>query len=114
MFRCPDDVRDRLARLDHSTDFAEVKVAKATKKYKDACNKLEYIEFRLARISEDELKFATVAFSRKYAVTKTEYLKTKLDEAKEEVTYFTRVKLELMVAAYRDPKNFFDGIPYLD
>ena len=114
MYRPPADIRDRIDKLDNSTDFAEVKVAKATKKYKDACNKLEYIEFRLARISEDELKFASVAFSRKYAVTKMEYLKTKLDEAKAEVIYFTQLKLQIQTAPYRDPKNFFDGIPYLD
>jgi hypothetical protein len=114
MFRCPEDVRDNIARLDQLTDIGDVKVAKANKKYKDACNKLEYIEFRLARISEDDLKFASVSFSRKYAAAKTDYLKTKLEEAQEEVNRLTRAKLELMVGVYRDPTNFLDGIPYLD
>jgi hypothetical protein len=114
MFRCPTNVREDIARLDKLADIGDVQVAKANKKYKDACNKLEYIEFRLARISEDELKFASVAFSRKYAAAKVDYLKTKLEEAQVEVRRLTRAKLELMVGAYRDPTNFSDGIPYLD
>ena len=114
MFRCPDHVRADIDRLDELANVGDVKVAKANKKYKDACNKLEYIEFRLARISEDDLKFATVAFRLNEAAAKTDLLKDKLEQAKEEVIYFTRVKLERLRGVYRDPANFLDGIPYLD
>jgi hypothetical protein len=114
MFQCPADIRDRLARLDKSTDYADTRVWKAEKKYKDAYNKLEYITRRLTQVSEDDPKFAMLSFRCNEAAAKTDSLQTKLDEAKEEVIYFTRVKLELMVAVYSDPKNFFDGIPYLD
>lgn len=114
MFQCPARVRDNIDQLDQLTDVADVKVAKATRDYKNACTKLEYIEFRIARISKDDLKFATVAFSRKYAAAKTDYLKTKLEQAQEEVSRLTRAKLELLVGVYSDPANFLDGIPYLD
>jgi hypothetical protein len=114
MFKCPEDVRADIARLDKLADIGDIKVAKANKKLKDALNKLEYIEFQLARISEGDLKFATVAFSRKYAVVKVDYLKTKLEEAQEEVRRLTRTKLERLCGVYRDPANFLDGIPYLD
>jgi hypothetical protein len=114
MFQCPADIRDRISRLDKSTDYADTRVWKADKKYKDAYNKLEYITLRLTQVYEDDPKFAMLSFRRNEAAAKTALLKDKLDEAKEEAIYFTRVKLQLMVAAYSDPANFRDGTPYLD
>jgi hypothetical protein len=114
MFQCPADIRDRIVRLDKSADYANIRVWKAEKKYKDACNKLEYIARRLTQVSDDDPNFAMLTFRHNEASVKTDNLQSKLDEAKEEVIYFTRVKLELMVAVYRDPNNFLDGIPYLD
>jgi hypothetical protein len=114
MFQCPDHVRNHIARLDKSIDYVDIRVWKADKKYKDACNKLEYITLRLTQICEADPKFAMLSFRRNEAAAKTTLLKDKLEEAKEEVIYFTRVKLEFMVAAYRDPTNFSDGVPYLD
>ena len=114
MFRCPADIRDRIARLDKSTDYANTRIWKAEKKYKDACNKLEYIARRLTQVSHDDPNFAMLTFRHNEASAKTALLQSKFDEAKEEVIYFTRVKLELMVAAYSDGANFSDGIPYLD
>ncbi len=114
MFRCPDHISDKLAELDKNTDAGDVKVWKANKKYKDACNKLEYITLRLTQISPDDLKFAMVDYSRHRASVKADHLKLKYEQAKEEVARLTRSKLEILVAVYRDPNNFLDGIPYLD
>jgi hypothetical protein len=114
MYRCPAYVREEIDRLDKMTDDAEVKVWKANKKYKDACNKLEYITLRLTRISKEDLKHATVDYSRHRAFVKSEYLKLKLDQAQENLVRLTREKLQVMVTAYKDPKNFLDGKPYLE
>ncbi len=113
MFRCPTHVREEIDRLDKMTDDADVKVWKANKKYKDACNKLEYITLRLTQISEDDMKYETVDYSRHCAFVKSEYLKFKLDKAQENMLRLTREKLQVMVDAYSDPDNFLDGKTYL-
>ena len=112
MCQCPSDIRDRMDSLKKSIDYTNTRLWKAEKEYEIAHAKYIYISRLLSKISEDDPKFDMMFFRCNKAATKTAHFKTKIEEAKEEVIYFTRVELELMFTVWSEGANFFDGIPY--